>query len=247
MMQICHRNAVSCSASLLTTTCPNHLVNKCGLSSGVEGDVGVGAVEDGAGKAMRKQGGMLQKLRVACEKIYQRRTPPELRGRQDYVRSEADISNVVERRIFHSMLEGHFENLPGKGKPLQIENNPYADPSEEVIYRVLAKNGFAPEWIELSKEIKFKLHRWRLALDFAWKQRIANSLGNDLELENKWTTTLKFLQTELEEINRKVLSYNLQAPFGRQIFSYKMEKELQRLQDEHERNVCQILEQSCVK
>ncbi|GJR89788.1 DnaJ-like protein [Tanacetum coccineum] len=42
---------------------------------------------------------------------------------------ETDIVNVMERRIWQSIEDGHFENLSGKGKPLNLNNNPHDDPT----------------------------------------------------------------------------------------------------------------------
>lgn len=51
--------------------------------------------------------------------------------------SETDIINILEQRILHSMEEGHFENLPGKGKPLNLSTNPHAvaEQAEDTLYR----------------------------------------------------------------------------------------------------------------
>ncbi|KAL6138477.1 hypothetical protein ACLB2K_063761 [Fragaria x ananassa] len=77
--------------------------------------------------------------------------------------SETDIINVVEQRIWHSMEEGQFENLPGKGKPLDLSSNsnPHADPAADTLYRILSKNGCAPRWVELNKEIRMQAAEWR--------------------------------------------------------------------------------------
>ena len=72
--------------------------------------------------------------------------------------------NVVERRIWHSIEEGHFENLSGKGKPLNLSTNTNADPAADTLYRILSRNGCAPEWVELNKEIRSRILEWRSAL-----------------------------------------------------------------------------------
>ena len=36
---------------------------------------------------------------------------------------------IAERKIREAMEEGAFENLRGKGRPLDLEENPYEDPS----------------------------------------------------------------------------------------------------------------------
>jgi DnaJ family protein C protein 28 len=121
-----------------------------------------------------------------------------------YCRSEADLMNVVEQRIQHSQREGDFENLSGKGKPLEMVGNPHADPDEDIAYRVLAKNGFAPEWVELNKDIRFRIWRWRAALRLAWQQQQEDTQRDECEKQQKWTTLLVQFEEELQDVNRKV-------------------------------------------
>lgn len=112
-------------------------------------------------------------------------------------RSETDIINVVEQRIWHSMEEGQFENLPGKGKPLNLDVNPHADPAEDTLYRILSKNGCAPEWVELNKEIRIKISEWRLILKKAWESRCNGD-------PSKWIESSEALKVQLRDINDKV-------------------------------------------
>ncbi|KAH9316115.1 hypothetical protein KI387_024742, partial [Taxus chinensis] len=110
--------------------------------------------------------------------------------------SETDLINIVERRIWCSMEEGQFENLPGKGKPLDLNSNPHADPAEDTLYRVLSKNGFAPEWVELNKEIRLKIAEWRKALRKVWSRRLTDGDMN-------WKGDSTKLQELLHDINKK--------------------------------------------
>jgi len=107
------------------------------------------------------------------------------------------LINVVEQRIWHSMEEGQFENLPGKGKPLKLDTNPHADPAEDTLYRILSKNGCAPEWVELNKEIRFRISEWRMSLKKAW----VNKCGED---QSMWVGSSQALKSQLKEINDKV-------------------------------------------
>ncbi|KAF2289842.1 hypothetical protein GH714_038879 [Hevea brasiliensis] len=138
--------------------------------------------------------------------------------------SETDIINVVEQRIWHSMEEGQFENLPGKGKPLNLSTNPHSDPAEDTLYRILSKNGCAPEWVELNKEIRSKVSEWRVALKKAW----TNKCSGD---HSKWIEKTVTLKMQMGDINDKIFRYNLIVPFGRQMFGLKWEKELDRLKE----------------
>ncbi|CAL1373035.1 unnamed protein product [Linum trigynum] len=171
---------------------------------------------------------LTDRLSTVIDAVNDRKLPPELRGQRNNVRSETDIINVVEQRIWHSMEEGQFENLPGKGKPLNLETNPHADPAEDTLYRILSKNGCAPEWVELNKEIRSQISEWRSGLKKAWASKCS---GNDPS--SKWVEVSAALKAQLRGINDKVFRYNLIVPFGRQMFGLKWEKELDRLNEQH--------------
>uniref|UniRef100_A0A0E0IFU2 DnaJ homologue subfamily C member 28 conserved domain-containing protein n=1 Tax=Oryza nivara TaxID=4536 RepID=A0A0E0IFU2_ORYNI len=175
------------------------------------------------------------RLAAVMDAVADRKLPPELRGRANAVRSETDIINVVEQRIWHSMEEGHFENLPGKGKPLNLNSNPHADPAEDTLYRILSRNGCAPEWVELNKEIRGMIARWRSALRKAW----ANRSEDD---RSTWHDDHRLLQEQIRQINDKVFRYNLIMPFGRQMFGLNWDKELDKLKHvEHEAKGVEIM------
>lgn len=164
------------------------------------------------------------RLSGVIDAVNDRKLPPELRGQRNAVRSETDIINVVEQRIWHSMEEGQFENLPGKGKPLDLTSNPHADPADDTLYRILSKNKCLPEWVELNKEITNGIVGWRAALKNAWTCKQDN--------EPKWIEKSEVLKQRLRDINNKVFRYNLIVPFGRQMNGLNWEKEIVNLHAE---------------
>ncbi|MBU5267668.1 DUF1992 domain-containing protein [Virgibacillus proomii] len=58
------------------------------------------------------------------------------------------ISEIVKR----AEKEGHFDHLPGKGKPLKLRND-YMNPEEKQLYKTMKDNHILPKWIELANEI----------------------------------------------------------------------------------------------
>jgi hypothetical protein len=66
---------------------------------------------------------------------------------------------IAERKIREAMEEGAFDHLDGAGKPLCLDENPYEDPAQRMAHRILRNNGFAPAWIEESKEIDIEIQR----------------------------------------------------------------------------------------
>jgi hypothetical protein len=51
-----------------------------------------------------------------------------------------------------AIARGEFDDLPQKGKPIRIENNPF-QPELDLAFSRLKNAGMAPAWIELDREI----------------------------------------------------------------------------------------------
>lgn len=67
----------------------------------------------------------------------------------------------TEEIIQTALRRGDFENLPGKGKPLEVPAyDPYAGPEAES-YRILKNAGFVPEWIALRAKITTEVQALR--------------------------------------------------------------------------------------
>jgi len=100
--------------------------------------------------------------------------------------------NIAERKIREAMAEGAFDNLKGKGQPLDLEENPYEDPSLRMAHRLLRNNGFAPAWVEEAKDLE-------RAIETA-QQDLGRGLG------------LAAFSARIAEINRWILAHNLKTP-----------------------------------
>jgi hypothetical protein len=69
----------------------------------------------------------------------------------------AALRRLADRRIEDAMKEGKFDNLPGAGKPVDLEPMPAEENARMTWWalRILRKNDFTPEEI-----------RWRKAIDY---------------------------------------------------------------------------------
>jgi DnaJ family protein C protein 28 len=121
---------------------------------------------------------------------------------------------IADRKIEEAMEEGAFDNLPGKGKPLNLTGNPYEDPALRMAHHVLRNNGFAPPWILEAKEIEAEVEAARAALHKGWAQyqRLSASRKTRAQAETVWRQSLKTFRLRVEELNRRIQSYNLKAP-----------------------------------
>ena len=60
---------------------------------------------------------------------------------------------IAERKICEAIEKGVFESLPGKGNPLDFEDETWIPEDLRVAYRVLKNAGYIPHELELRKEI----------------------------------------------------------------------------------------------
>jgi hypothetical protein len=99
----------------------------------------------------------------------------------------AALRRLAERRIEEAMREGKFDNLPGAGKPIELEDMP-ADEGTRMMWwalRILRKNDFIPDEVRWLKA----LDRLREALDGANdEQHLAKLVREFNELVHKVNT-----------------------------------------------------------
>lgn len=60
---------------------------------------------------------------------------------------------IVEERIKESICKGEFDQLPGKGKPLELDDDSMVPEDLRASYRLMKNAGVIPEELQLSKEL----------------------------------------------------------------------------------------------
>lgn len=61
--------------------------------------------------------------------------------------------NRVEQIIQEAIQEGHFDNLPGFGKPLKLDDLSAVPEELRPAYRILKNSGFLPPELEIHSEL----------------------------------------------------------------------------------------------
>ncbi len=129
---------------------------------------------------------------------------------------EGGLRRLADRRIEEAMREGKFSNLPGMGKPLNLEPIP-ADENARLTWwclRLMKGNDFTPDEV-----------RWRKQIDL-------------LKAELDHAATDRRVTMLVETINQLVLRINtlgtnaLTAP----VVMLSLESELKRLREDSRRN-----------
>ena len=121
------------------------------------------------------------------------------------------IAGIAERKIQDAIDEGLFDNLPGRGQPLDLSENPFEPPGMRAVNRLLRQNKVLPPWLLLEQEIEASralalgtLARWEAA-----------------EPDLRGTATCRKLrlaareayQKHLKQTNDLILKYNYSTPF----------------------------------
>ena len=61
---------------------------------------------------------------------------------------------IAEQRIAEAVSRGEFDELPGAGKPLELEDDPLVPEDLRLAYRILKNAGFVPPEVEQLNEIR---------------------------------------------------------------------------------------------
>lgn len=64
------------------------------------------------------------------------------------------FQNIVEKRIKEAQENGEFNNLPGHGKPIKIEDDSHIPEDLRLAYKILKNADCLPPEVQLKKEIR---------------------------------------------------------------------------------------------
>lgn len=66
----------------------------------------------------------------------------------------AIMDKIADERIREAMERGEFDDLPGKGEPLNLEDDSHLPPDLRVAHKILKNADCLPAEIQLRKEIR---------------------------------------------------------------------------------------------
>jgi DnaJ family protein C protein 28 len=121
----------------------------------------------------------------------------------------------IEELIRQALAEGKFDNLPGRGKPLQIDaENPHADPSWELAYKILKDAGYSLPWIETIREIEADIESARKDCKQAWEWfKATNFESSSVSFaKSDWQRAQATFMEKVGVLNQRIRNYNLDVP-----------------------------------
>jgi DnaJ homolog subfamily C member 28 len=156
--------------------------------------------------------------------------------RRQYKQEQAGQQRPAAPREWQSLIEEQiaridWSTVAGKGKPLNLERNPYADPDDELAHGLLKNAGFTLPWIEDSRQIDADIvaARAKLARAHASYQeaRDAEMCSGHQWIEGAWLAAVRDFRQEAERLNRAIRDFNLKAPSAHlHKFALRIDEEL---------------------
>jgi DnaJ family protein C protein 28 len=121
--------------------------------------------------------------------------------------------SLIDQKIREAMEQGEFDNLSGKGAPIDLSENPFEDPDWRTAHRLLRNAGFAPAWIEERKDIDAEVEILRHQLRRVWAI-LENARGTKDEsgAEDRWQQALALFSRQVTQLNRRIVAWNLKVP-----------------------------------
>jgi hypothetical protein len=135
--------------------------------------------------------------------------------------SSAD--DAADEALREAMQRGDFDNLPGRGKPLKLDDDPYAPPEMRLANQLLKDNDFVPDWIAESRALDRDHERLlRAFADAVRKQHEREQAAAASPTPERARAEAlaanqaaeAALRARTEAYNRRALSYNLKVPGG---------------------------------
>ncbi|XP_034100834.1 dnaJ homolog subfamily C member 28-like [Drosophila albomicans] len=142
------------------------------------------------------------------------------------IKTKYGIERVVEDLIQEAMSKGDFNNLNGAGKPLSTAQmqNPYLDFTTHKLNKIMLDNGFTPEWIMMSRDIREAVQELKQQI------RKERSFYGDWPLTNSdqqaaWQSFTQLHEEQVRELNKLIDKYNLIVPIlENQFFRQHLDK-----------------------
>ncbi len=125
-------------------------------------------------------------------------------------------ADVIEEQIRAAQERGDFDNLPGAGKPLNLDENPHAG-DRALAFHLLKQNNLLPRELELGQEVESDLARAEhllagLRRERDWLlSRPAFSRAQATYARRREEVAARY-EEALRQIRSKILSLNIIAP-----------------------------------
>ena len=121
-------------------------------------------------------------------------------------------AGIAERKIQDAIDEGLFDNLPGRGQPLDLSVNPFEPPGMGAVNRLLRHNKVLPIWLLLEQEIEAS-RALALAVLARWEAAVPG-FESSSDYPAARTKVREAYARHMQHTNDLILKLNYSSPFA---------------------------------
>ena len=148
-----------------------------------------------------------------------------------------DLARIADRIIAEAVEEGKFDDIAGKGRPLNLDDDPLTPPHLRLGNRILKNANVLPDRVQLEVDIRAsrrecaelwdriasEYSKWR---DHDFREKTEQSLNR---FADWYARTRSGYIRALKRHNDEILKYNLAAPNSPSVYiPFKLREEIPR-------------------
>ena len=143
---------------------------------------------------------------------------PEPQSKRGVQRTPEQWRDLISERIEEAMRAGHFDNLRGKGKPLNPAPEPHVPPEMQMANSLLRNNDLTPAWISDRSALLAEIDRFRARLrreaGATWRSAGDTAATPEAQAthELRWQAQCAAWQEEIRTLNRRIEGQNFKQP-----------------------------------
>ena len=149
------------------------------------------------------------------------------------IRMRFEYQDLVEDLIQEGQERGAFDNLKGKGKPLDLQHNLY-EGDRKLANELMKEHDIVPLWLARRNSVTLLVEEFRGTIGRAWARheqafRLAQDDGRRKALSLSWSALCRDWEGEIKAINKEIEDYNLRRPGqGMEMLKLRLDDELKR-------------------
>jgi DnaJ family protein C protein 28 len=127
--------------------------------------------------------------------------------------TEAAFEILANHRIREAMRVGDFDELPGKGQPLNRTED-----SSDISVKILKNANVLPEWVEVGKVVRERVRGLRASIEPFVKQVVEAQPASLADAMRQlkgvpgWVSAKGEFQVRLDKVNAEIAKHNRMAP-----------------------------------
>ena len=141
--------------------------------------------------------------------------------------------DLITEQLNEAADRGAFDNLPGAGEPLRLNDHPNEPPDMRMANKLLKDNDLTPAWIGDRKALQTEIQALRATMQRHWTQTRARAGAPETNagaLTSAWNRALLQWEEQIADLNRRIADLNITLPLWRmELHRLRLDEELNRI------------------